>query len=105
MFLKGLYTVYRLRHRHLCTSDTCLVYDENNTCIFVLLHHFLPRHFYTTNFFHVAVYPRLTASTPEIYQAVGYGRDLQCEAKGNPVPGPGQLLWYKEGVPLADTNK
>lgn len=56
-------------------------------------------------YLNVKFYPRLTASTPEIYQAVGYGRDLQCEAKGNPVPGPGQLLWYKEGVPLADTNK
>lgn len=39
----------------------------------------------------------------EVYQALGYSRELTCEAKGNPVPEV--LMWYKDGVALDDDKK
>lgn len=49
--------------------------------------------------------PQLTAKTSEVSQAVGYSRELKCEASGNPVPTQEQLMWYKDGIPLDNNDK
>lgn len=53
----------------------------------------------------VSVAPKLTARDGEIFQAVGYNRELKCEVTGNPVPTEVDLTWYKEGAALEAGNK
>ncbi|KAL4228625.1 Basement membrane-specific heparan sulfate proteoglycan core protein [Mactra antiquata] len=49
--------------------------------------------------------PRLTAKIVDVYQAIGYSRELKCEATGNPIPSDKQLRWYRSGVALSDPDK
>ena len=56
--------------------------------------------------FHIsAVTPELTVDKDRkvLRQALGYSRELTCEAKGNPVPTT--VMWYRDGVALDNTNK
>lgn len=49
--------------------------------------------------------PKMLAKSDEVFQAVGYDRELSCEVSGNPTPTVEQLMWYKDGLPLYDENK
>lgn len=49
--------------------------------------------------------PVLVAKEPDVYQAVGYSRELKCEVSGNPPSTVKQVVWNKDGVPLDDNNK
>lgn len=51
------------------------------------------------------VAPQLMTKVPEVSQAIGYSRELKCEASGNPVPTAEQIMWYKDGVPLENNDK
>ncbi|XP_052272937.1 lachesin-like [Dreissena polymorpha] len=41
----------------------------------------------------------------QVFQAPGYSRTLTCEAKGHPVPSEAEILWFKGGSSLVDSNK
>lgn len=49
--------------------------------------------------------PQLSPEATEVYQAIGYDKELTCEASGNPAPTDAQVMWFKDGVPLEDRNK
>lgn len=49
--------------------------------------------------------PTLSADNNEVFQAVGYSRELSCWAKGNPVPDDSQVYWSRDGLFLADPKK
>jgi len=41
----------------------------------------------------------------EVYQALGYSRELTCEAAGNPVPTEDEIMWFKDGQALDNVSK
>ncbi|XP_045209942.2 protein amalgam-like [Mercenaria mercenaria] len=49
--------------------------------------------------------PKLVAKEPDVYQAVGYSREIKCEVSGNPPPTAKQIMWNKDGVPLDNKDK
>lgn len=53
----------------------------------------------------LTVQPEVTVDKDRqvVYQAVGYSRELTCEAKGNPVPD--EVMWYKDNQALDNPNK
>ncbi|XP_052807003.1 protein amalgam-like [Mya arenaria] len=49
--------------------------------------------------------PRLASKAREVFQAVGYKRELKCEASGNPTPTKDQMMWFRNGNLLSAGKK